>query len=271
MSSLFDITGKVIAITGASGVLAGSTAMYLAEQGATLILIDRNTDRMNQLHDRLTPTKTTHLAITTDVTDHASVESAFDRSMERFNRVDALINGAGGNMPGATVGPDQSIFDLKIEDYRNAIDLNLMGSVLPTMIFAKAFAKQRTGSVLNFSSMTADRAITRVPAYSNAKAAIDNFTRWMAVEAARSFGDQVRVNAIAPGFFISNQNRHLLTNEDGSYTERGQSVIAGTPFGRFGKTDEVHGTIHYLISDAARFVTGAVIPVDGGFSAFSGV
>lgn len=211
------------------------------------------------------------MAAACDVLDESSVSAAYESAISRFGRVDALINGAGGNMPGATIAPAQTVFDLKLDDYKKVLDLNLMGSVLPTVTFARAFAAQRSGCVINFSSMSADRTITRVPGYSNAKAAIDNMTRWMAVELARTYGDRVRVNAIAPGFFISNQNRALLTNEDGSYTDRGQSVITNTPFGRFGETDEIHGTIHYLLSDAAAFVTGAVIPVDGGFSSFSGV
>jgi NAD(P)-dependent dehydrogenase (short-subunit alcohol dehydrogenase family) len=191
--------------------------------------------------------------------------------MNQFGRVDALINGAGGNMPGATIGPDKEIFDLNIDDYSQVMDLNLKGTVLPTLTFAKAFKGQGTGSVINFSSMSSGQALTRVLGYSNAKAAIDNFTRWMATEMALKYGDGVRVNAVAPGFFISNQNRALLLNEDGSFTERGQQVINKTPFRRFGEQEEIYGTIHYLLSDAASFVTGTVAAVDGGFSSFCGV
>jgi NAD(P)-dependent dehydrogenase (short-subunit alcohol dehydrogenase family) len=174
-------------------------------------------------------------------------------------------------MPGATIGPDKEIFDLDIEDYSQVMDLNLKGTVLPTLTFAKAFKDQRNGSVINFSSMSSGQALTRVLGYSNAKAAIDNFTRWMATEMALKYGDGVRVNAVAPGFFISNQNRALLLNEDGSFTERGQQVINKTPFRRFGEQEEIYGTIHYLLSDAASFVTGTVAAVDGGFSCFCGV
>ena len=174
-------------------------------------------------------------------------------------------------MPGATIGPDQDVFELKMDDYDKVLNLNLKGTVMPTMTFAKAFKAQGTGCVVNFSSMSSPQALTRVLGYSNAKAAIDNFTRWMAAEMALKYGDKIRVNAIAPGFFISHQNRALLTNEDGSFTERGQQVIDKTPFRRFGKQEEVYGTVHYLISEAASFVTGTVVPVDGGFGTFTGV
>jgi NAD(P)-dependent dehydrogenase (short-subunit alcohol dehydrogenase family) len=206
-----------------------------------------------------------------DVLDQDALDAVYEKIVCDFGRVDVLINGAGGNMPGATIGPDKDVFDLKIDDYSKVLDLNLKGSVMPTMTFAKAFKEQGSGSVINFSSMSSTQAITRVLGYSNAKAAIDNFTKWMATEMALKYGDGIRVNAIAPGFFIGNQNRALLINEDGSYTERGQKVINQTPFKRFGEQHEVYGTIHYLISDAAAFVTGVVVPVDGGFSAFSGV
>jgi NAD(P)-dependent dehydrogenase (short-subunit alcohol dehydrogenase family) len=271
MNQLFDIKDRVIVVTGACGVLAGSTAIYLTQQGARVVFLDLNAERLKAAVAQVECGDENILALTCNVLEQETLEDTFKQVMDRFGRVDALINGAGGNMPGATVAPDQTIFDLALDDYRKVVDLNLMGSVLPTITFAQAFAAQQSGCVINFSSMAAGQVITRVPGYSNAKAAIDNFTRWMAVELAHKCGDRVRVNAIAPGFFIGNQNRRLLTNEDGSYTARGQSVIDNTPFARFGKTEEVFGTIHFLLSDAAAFVTGAVIPVDGGFSSFSGV
>ena len=206
-----------------------------------------------------------------NVLDQDVLNSVYEKIMASIGRVDVLINGAGGNMPGATIGPDQDVFDLNIDDYSKVVDLNLKGTVMPTMTFAKAFKAQKSGCVVNFSSMSATQCLTRVLGYSNAKAAIDNFTKWMATEVALKYGPGVRVNALAPGFFIGNQNRALLINEDGSYSERGQQVINKTPFRRFGEQEEVYGTIHYLISDAAAFVTGAIIPVDGGFSAYSGV
>ena len=258
-------------VTGAGGVLAGATAIYLVKQGARVVFLDRQPDQMHAMLDQANGFSDEASGSVCDVLDRSALENTFTAVMERYGRIDALINGAGGNMPGATIPPDKTIFDLDIDDYRRVIDLNLLGSVLPTIVFSKAFQQQRSGCVINFSSMSASRAITRVPGYSNAKAAIENFTRWMAVELARQHGDRVRVNAIAPGFLVSRQNLRLLTNEDGSYTDRGHAVIKQTPFARFGKTEEVFGTIHYLLSDAASFVTGAVIPVDGGFSSFSGV
>jgi NAD(P)-dependent dehydrogenase (short-subunit alcohol dehydrogenase family) len=270
-SSLFDITGKVIVVTGATGVLAGGTANYLQQQGATVIYLGRSQDRVDAAVDAATTISDACRGYVCDVLDQDALDAVYEKIVCDFGRVDVLINGAGGNMPGATIGPDKDVFDLKIDDYSKVLDLNLKGSVMPTMTFAKAFKEQGSGSVINFSSMSSTQAITRVLGYSNAKAAIDNFTKWMATEMALKYGDGIRVNAIAPGFFIGNQNRALLINEDGSYTERGQKVINQTPFKRFGEQHEVYGTIHYLISDAAAFVTGVVVPVDGGFSAFSGV
>jgi NAD(P)-dependent dehydrogenase (short-subunit alcohol dehydrogenase family) len=271
MNQLFDIQDKVIAITGAAGVLAGGTANYLQEQGAYVVYLDLFQDKVDATVAKAKTISDQCCGFACNVLDQDALDKVSAQIMETCGRVDVLINGAGGNMPGATIGPDQDVFDLKVEDYSKVLDLNLKGSVLPTMTFAKIFKEQGHGVVVNFSSMSSPQALTRVLGYSNAKAAIDNFTRWMATEMALKYGNKVRVNAIAPGFFISNQNRALLTNEDGSYTERGQQVITKTPFRRFGEQDEVYGTIHYLISDAASFVSGIVVPVDGAFSAFTGV
>ncbi|RLD74114.1 MAG: D-mannonate oxidoreductase, partial [Bacteroidetes bacterium] len=180
-------------------------------------------------------------------------------------------NTAGGNMLGATISPDQTIFDMDMNDFDKVTELNLNGSILPSLVFGKVMAEQGSGSIINMSSMAVDRAITRVVGYSASKAAITNFTRWMAVEMARKFGDGIRVNALAPGFFIGKQNKALLTNEDGTYTERGHTIIQNTPMNRFGEAEELIGATLFLCSDAARFITGIVLPVDGGFSAFSGV
>ncbi|MDZ8119739.1 SDR family oxidoreductase [Pontiella agarivorans] len=271
MNQLFNIQDKVIAVTGAAGVLAGGTATYLQEQGAYVVYLDLFQDKVDETVAKAKSISDKCCGFACNVLDQGALDSVYDQVLKTCGRIDVLINGAGGNMPGATIGPDQDVFDLKIEDYSKVLDLNLKGSVMPTMTFAKAFKQQGSGCVVNFSSMSSPLAITRVLGYSNAKAAIDNFTRWMAAEMALKYGDKIRVNAIAPGFFIGNQNRALLINEDGSYTERGQQVIDNTPFRRFGNQDEVYGTIHYLISDAASFVTGTVVPVDGGFSTFSGV
>jgi len=271
MKDLFEIREKVIVVTGAAGVLAGGVAKYLQKQGATVVYLDLFQDKVDAVIQEALTISEQCAGFACNVLDQEALDSVAAKVIEKFGRVDALINGAGGNMPGATIGPDNDVFDLKMEDYSKVLDLNLKGSVMPTMTFARIFKEQGSGCVVNFSSMSSPLAITRVLGYSNAKAAIDNFTRWMATEMALKYGDKIRVNAIAPGFFIGNQNRALLINEDGSYTERGQLVIDNTPFRRFGEQDEVYGTIHYLISDAASFVTGTVVPVDGGFSTFSGV
>lgn len=269
--SLFNINGKVIVVTGATGVLAGGAAKYLQKQGAYVIYLGRDQEKVDACIAEAKAISEDCSGFVCNVLNQGALDLVYERIMTICGRIDVLINGAGGNMPGATVGPEQDVFDLDMGDYYKVLDLNLKGSVMPTMTFAKAFKAQGSGCVVNFSSMSSPLAITRVLGYSNAKAAIDNFTRWMAAECALKYGDKVRVNAIAPGFFISHQNRALLTNEDGSYTERGQLVIDNTPFRRFGEQEEVCGAIHYLISEAASFVTGIVMPVDGGFSTFSGV
>ncbi len=271
MKDLFNIRDKVIVVTGATGVLAGGAAKYLQEQGAKVVYLGRNQEKVDYVIAEAKKISDECLGITTDVLDEDGLSSGYEKVINKFGRVDALINGAGGNMPGATIGPDKEIFDLSIDDYSKVMDLNLKGTVLPTLTFTKAFKEQGSGSIINFSSMSSGQALTRVLGYSNAKAAIDNFTRWMATEMALKYGDGVRVNAVAPGFFISNQNRSLLMNEDGTFTERGQQVINKTPFRRFGEQQEIYGTIHYLLSDAALFVTGTVAAVDGGFSCFCGV
>jgi len=271
-NSLFDIKDRVMVVTGSSGVLAGGAAKYLQEQGAYVVyLASRHQDRVDEVVAEAKQISDDCCGYACDVLDQDMLDSIYDKIMASLGRVDALINGAGGNMSGATIGPAQDVFDLNMEAYAKVLDLNLKGTVMPTMTFAKAFKQQGQGCVVNFSSMSSTQCLTRVLGYSNAKAAIDNFTRWMATEMAQKYGDRVRVNALAPGFFVSHQNRALLMNEDGSYTERGQQVVNKTPFHRFGEQHEVYGTIHYLVSDAAAFVTGVTVAVDGGFSAFSGV
>lgn len=271
MNNLFDISNKVIVVTGAAGVLAGGAAKYLLDQGAHVVFLDLYQEKIDAILDELKPVSNKLSGYACNVLDQETLDSVCNRVLQECGRVDVLINGAGGNMPGATIGPEQDIGDLNIDDYSKVLDLNLKGTVLPTMTFAKTFAKQNKGCIVNFSSMSSTQALTRVLGYSNAKAGIDNLTRWMATELALKYGDGIRVNAVAPGFFVSHQNRALLINDDGSYTERGNQVINKTPFRRFGESHEVFGTIHYLISDAASFVTGTVVPIDGGFSSFTGV
>ncbi len=270
-TALFDLKGRVIVVTGATGVLAGSAARYLAAQGARVVFLGRDQARLDAAVADVTRTGGEGLGFSCDVLDRTALERTRDAILARWGRVDALINAAGGNQPGATITPEKSFLDLDLAAYRQVLALNLEGTVLPSQVFATALIAQKRGVIINFSSMAAARAITRVVGYSNAKAAIDNFTRWLAVEFATKYGDGLRVNAIAPGFFVADQNRRLLLNEDGTPTARGQAVIDQTPFRRFGNTPELHGTLHYLVSDASAFVTGTVVPVDGGFSCFSGV
>ncbi len=271
MKNLFDLSNKVIAVTGATGVLAGGAAKYLQEQGAHVVYLGRRKEKVDEALTEALKISKNCLGYTCDVTDQTSIDNVHKNIIAELGHIDVLINGAGGNMPGATIGPGKDVFDLDMDDYSKVLDLNLKGTVMPTMAFAKTFKAQGSGCVINFSSMSAAQTLTRVLGYSNAKAAVDNFTKWMSTEMALKYGDGIRVNALAPGFFISDQNRALLINEDGSYTERGQQVINKTPFRRFGRQEEVFGTIHFLASDAASFVTGSVIPVDGGFSTFTGV
>lgn len=272
MNLKFDIKDKVIAITGGAGVLGGSMASYLVENGAKVIILDHNPDNTKDRVDELNKIKKDRASgYTTDVLKEEVLQEVADQIRKKEGRLDGLINAAGGNMPGATVNPDQTIFDIGTEDLRKVLDLNLMGSVLPSMILGKIMADQGSGVIINISSMASTQAITRVLGYSMAKAGIEIFTKWMAMEMAMKFGDKIRINALAPGFFIGNQNRKLLTNDDGSYTERGNIVINKTPMKRFGDASELNGTVHYLLSDAASFVTGTIVPVDGGFSSFSGV
>jgi len=270
-NTLFNISNKVIIITGGSGVLGGNMAEHLLSEGAKMAIIGRTAKKVETKLAILKKKSPESMGFSGDVLDKNFLKKVKDAVVKKWGEIDVLINAAGGNMPGATIAEDQTIFDVKMDDFRKVAELNLDGSVMPSLVFGKQMADQGSGCIINVSSMTATQAVTRVVGYSASKAAIDNFTRWMATELAQKFGDKLRVNAIAPGFFISDQNRKLLLNDDGSYTERGKTIIANTPMKRFGNADELNGAVHWLISDAASFVTGAIIPIDGGFSAFSGV
>lgn len=270
-NNLFDITNKVIIITGGSGALGGSMAEYLITNGAKVAILGHTPKKVQEKMAKLEKLGGEALAFAGDVLEKEFLEKVKTLVLDKWGKIDVLINAAGGNMPGATIAEDQTIFDLKLEDFRKVSQLNLDGSVIPSLIFGAQMAKQNKGCIINISSMAATKAITRIVGYSASKAAIDNFTKWMATELAQKFGDSLRVNAIAPGFFIGEQNKALLLNKDGSYSERGKTIITNTPMKRFGHTNELNGTVHWLISDAASFVTGTIIPIDGGFSAFSGV
>ncbi|MDQ8188926.1 SDR family oxidoreductase [Roseibacillus persicicus] len=272
MNQLFDLKNRVVVITGATGTLTGSAARYLAAEGARVVFLARNAEKNDKAlaQCRSQSPEAQCMGVIADVLDRTALERARDEVLAKWGRIDGLLNGAGGNMPKATITPEQDFTDLDFEAFRKVVDLNLNGTVLPSLVFSPALLESG-GSIVNFSSVSAPLMVTRVVGYSAAKSAVENFSRWLAVDLARKTGGKVRVNAVLPGFYLSEQNHSLLMNEDGSYTERGQQVIRNTPFNRFGQADELHGALHYLLSDASKFVTGTVLPVDGGFIAFSGV
>ena len=260
MKNLFDIQGQVVVITGGTGVLGREIGEYLALQGAKVVLMGRNEQTGKQIVDGIRGKGGEAMFLKTDVMNPVVVEQ---------NLQDVLLNAAGGNMPGATIAPTGTFFDLKVEEFERVLNVNLTGTVIPTQIFLRPMVEAGKGAIVNFSSMAAFRPMTRVCGYAAAKAGISNFTAFLANEVATKFTSDIRVNAIAPGFFLTNQNRALLTNPDGSLTPRGEDVIRQTPFKRFGRPEELCGTIHYLISEASAFVTGTVAVVDGGFNAFA--
>ena len=267
---MFEIQDKVIVITGATGALGGALALSLAKAKAQLVILGRNQELLDELSSKLN-TLTVVKTYTVNVMDRMDLIRVREEMKSHFDRIDVLINAVGGNLPGAVIPDDKSIFDLSETDFDQVVDLNLKGTLLPSIVFGEVMSQKGKGSIINYSSMAVDRVITRVLGYSASKAAMENFTRWMAVEMALKFGDGIRVNAIAPGFFIGKQNRDLLLNKDGSLTSRGEKIIRNTPMQRFGEAEELNGPIHFLCSDSASFVTGIVLPVDGGFSVFSGV
>ena len=269
MQNLFDIKDYVVVITGGTGILGRCIAKYLALEGAKVIILGRKEEVGKKIADDIVAAGGQCEFMKTDVMNQAVVEKNCSDILAKYGKVDTLLNAAGGNMPGATIGPEDNFFNLKAEEFQTVLNLNLTGTVIPTQVFLKPMVKQGKGSVINFSSMAAFRPLTRVCGYAAAKAGISNFTAFMATECAKKFGEGIRVNAIAPGFFLTEQNRSLLTNPDGTYTKRGQDVVRQTPFGRMGDPEELCGTIHYLMSDAAKFVTGTVAVVDGGFNAFA--
>jgi NAD(P)-dependent dehydrogenase (short-subunit alcohol dehydrogenase family) len=266
----FDLSGRVAVVTGGGGVLGSSISKSLLEAGVSVIILDI---RAEALESRMSELKELGdvQGLVCDILNMDSLKQVSDEIVAKYGRIDILVNAAGGNIPGATLTEDQTIFDMKMEDFNKVTNLNLNGSVMPCMVFGEVMAKNGSGSIINISSMATYSAITRVPGYSVAKTGINIFTQWLATELAMKFGEKVRVNAIAPGFFIGDQNRSVLINPDGSLTERSIKVIAKTPMKRFGDITELNGIVQFLCSDAASFITGTIIPVDGGFSAFSGV
>jgi NAD(P)-dependent dehydrogenase (short-subunit alcohol dehydrogenase family) len=271
MNKLFDLSGKIAIVTGGTGVLGRAMAKGLAQAGADVVVIGRRKDAGDEVVNLLKDFPVRSGFVQADVLDPDQLLKAKETILDTYGTIDILVNSAGGNMPGAVIMPDKNFFDLSMDDFQKVVDLNLKGTVLPTKIFCDVMARQKKGVIINIASMASFRPITRVVGYSASKAAVDNFTHWLAVEMAKKFGEGIRVNAIAPGFFITEQNRALLTNTDGSYTARGEAAIRQTPFARFGLPEELIGTLVWLCGDGAKFVTGVTVPVDGGFNVFCGV
>lgn len=268
---LFSLVNKVIIITGATGVLGEAFVKAVADMDGKVVLIGRNEQAGNERAEGINESGKEAIFIKADVLSKEDLLRAKEIVLEKWGRIDGLVNAAGGNVTEAVIAPDSDVFEIDTNGLKKAFDLNLFGTILPVSVFGKAMNESKNASIINISSMAAQSAITRVLGYSMAKAAIDNYTKWMCVEMANRFGGNIRINAIAPGFFITNQNRNLLTNADGTYTSRGESVIRNTPYKRFGEPEELIGALIWLLSDASRFVSGEVICVDGGFHVFSGV
>ncbi len=267
-----EFEGRVVVITGGAGVLCSAMATALAERGARVAILQRRLEVAEALASRLRSEGGDALAVSVDVLDRPAVEAAAGRVLAEYGRVDALINGAGGNKAEATTSADRSFFDLPVEAVRSVFDLNLLGTIIPSQVFGRQMVAQGQGSILNIASMSSYRPLTKTMTYSAAKAGIVNFTQWLAVHLSQEYSPNIRVNAIAPGFFLTDQNRYLLTDrETGELTPRGKAILAHTPQARFGIPEDLVGAVLFLLSDAASFIHGAVLPIDGGFSAFSGV
>lgn len=262
---------KVAIITGGSGILGGAIAKGLALEGIKVVILGRTAATIKTKVDEINALGATAIGLVSDVLNRNDLEAVKNEILLKWGRIDILINAAGGNVKGATIMPEESFFDMDMEKFDDVTNLNLKGTVLPTLVFGKEISTQQTGNIINISSIAAQQALTRVVGYAASKAAIENFTKWLAVEMAQKLSKNIRVNAIAPGFFIGSQNKDLLLNKDGSLTERGKTIITNTPMKRFGDADELISTALWLCSDASSFITGIVVPVDGGFSAFSGV
>lgn len=271
MDQLFSLSNKTAVVTGGTGVLGTAMVKGLAAAGASVAILGRRKEVADQLAAEIRKSGGHAIGVKADVLDRDALVKANADILKEFGSIDIIVNAAGGNMPGAVIAPDKNFFSLNLDDFQKVVDLNLMGTVLPCQVFSEDMAKRKKGVIINIASMASFRPITRVVGYSAAKAGVDNFTGWLAVEMAKKFGEGIRVNAISPGFFITEQNKNLLTNPDGTYTARGQAAVNQTPFARFGKPDELIGTLIWLCSDASAFVTGVNVPVDGGFNVFCGV
>jgi len=272
LTKMYDFKGKTVAITGGAGVLGGEIVCALAGCGAKIALLEVNAEAGKALIERMGERGKQVLLLECDVLKSESIAQATQEAKKSLGKIDCLVNGAGGNKPQATTSAEMKFFDLPADAVRWVFELNIMGTILPSQAFGRIMAEQGYGTILNISSMNAFRPLTRIPAYSAAKAAVSNFTQWLAVHLAQEYSPKIRVNAIAPGFFLTNQNRFLLTDkETGEWTARGKTIVGHTPMGRLGEPSDLIGCVLWLLSPAADFVTGVVIPIDGGFSAFSGV
>jgi len=271
MSDQFSLKDKVIIVTGGTGILGNSFVNGIAEAGGIVCILGRNRVVAEERANKIKANGGQAIALVADALDIDQLMTAKNKVLDAFGRIDGLVNGAGGNMPQGVLQPEEDIFKMNLEGMKQVMDLNLWGTLYPTQVFGEEIAKTGKGSIVNISSMNSKRAITKVLGYNMGKAAMDCYNQWFAVELANRYGDKIRMNALAPGFFLTEQNRNLLTTPDGGYTERGAKVIRNTPFKRFGHPDELIGTLVWLLSDASAFVTGAMICVDGGFSAFGGV
>lgn len=271
MEQSFSLKDKVIVVTGGTGILGNSFVNAIVEAGGAVGILGRNADIANERAAAINKSGGRAIALIADAMDEEKLIAARTKILAEFGRIDGLVNAAGGNMPDGVLQPEESIFEMKMEGMKKVLDLNLWGTLIPTQVFGAAIAETGKGSIVNISSMNSKKAVTKVLGYNMGKAAVDCYTQWFAVELANRYGDKIRMNALAPGFFLTEQNRNLLTTADGGFTPRGQSVIKQTPFKRFGDPDELKGALVWLLSDASQFVTGAMICVDGGFSIFSGV
>ncbi|RAO99228.1 D-mannonate oxidoreductase [Petrotoga sp. 9PW.55.5.1] len=271
VNDFFNINGKIIAITGGAGVLCSQMARSLGEAGAKIVILDLSDKAMKELSEELSQKNIEHITIKTNVLEKSDLIKAKEKILSTFGTIDVLINGAGGNKPEATTSNEKSFFDLPEDAVKWVFNLNFLGTFLASQVFGEYFAEKGEGDIINISSMNAFRPLTNIPAYSGAKAAVSNFTQWLAVHMNHNYSKKIRVNAIAPGFLLTNQNRFLLTNQDGSLTQRGHKILDHTPMGRFGNPEDLISTVIWLISNYSEFVNGVVVPIDGGFSAYSGV
>lgn len=270
-SDMFSLEGKVIVVTGGTGVLGAGFVKGIAQQGGIPIILGQNAEKGNERVAEVKKNGGDAHFISVNVLEEAQLVAAKNEILKKYGKIDGLVNGAGGNIPSGVLQPTDDVFNMNIEGMKDAMVLNLWGTIIPVQVFGPEIAKSGSGSIVNISSVSSKRAITKVLGYSMGKAAIDIYTKWFAVEMANRYGDKIRINSIMPGFFLTSQNKTLLTNEDGSYTDRGNAIIRNTPYKRFGQPDELIGALVWLLSDASKFVTGMDIGVDGGFTIFSGV